>query len=201
MTEKYDAIVIGGGHNGLTAAAYLAKSGRQVLVLEQRHLLGGAAVTEEIFPGFKYSVYSYVVSLLRPEVIQELQLYKHGLHLLPLDSNFTPMENGNYLAAYPDDSNSIEEIRRHSRRDADVYAEFNNMLYELAYAVKPILEAVPPDPGNPGISGLRTIRHLGKHMQSLGKKKFHSLTKIMTMSAYDFINEWNSLRVAPSLYG
>jgi len=190
MTEKYDAIVIGGGHNGLTAAAYLAKAGRNVLVLEQRHLLGGAAVTEELFPGFKYSVYSYVVSLLRPEVIQELQLHKHGLHLLPLDSNFTPMENGNYLAAYPDDASSLDEIRRHSRRDADIYAEFNNMLYELAYAVKPILETVPPDPGSPGIGGLLTIRDLGRHMQSIGKKRFHWLTKIMTMSAYDFIREW-----------
>ena len=190
MTEKYDAIVIGGGHNGLTAAAYLAKSGRKVLVLEQRHLLGGAAVTEELFPGFKYSVYSYVVSLLRPEVIQELQLYKHGLHLLPLDSNFSPMENGNYLAAYPDDASSLEEIRRHSRRDADVYAEFNNMMYELAYAVKPILAMVPPDPGNPGIRGLLSLRELGMHMQSLGKRKFHRLTKIMTMSAYDFLHEW-----------
>ena len=190
MTEKYDAIVIGGGHNGLTAAAYLAKAGRNVLVLEQRHLLGGAAVTEELFPGFKYSVYSYVVSLLRPEVIQELQLHKHGLHLLPLDSNFTPMENGNYLAAYPDDASSLEEIRRHSRRDADVFPEFNNMLYELAYAVKPILETVPPDPGSPGIGGLLTIRDLGRHMQSIGKKRFHWLTKIMTMSAYDFIREW-----------
>ncbi len=190
MREDYDAIVIGGGHNGLTAAAYLARAGRNVLVLERRHLVGGAAVTEELFPGFKYSVYSYVVSLLRPEVIQELQLYKHGLHLLPLDSNFTPMENGNYLAAYPDDASSLEEIRQHSRRDADVYAEFNNMLYELAYAVKPILETVPPDPGNPGIGGLRTIRDLGLHMQSLGKKRFHWLTKIMTMSAYDFLREW-----------
>ncbi|MCH8327446.1 MAG: NAD(P)/FAD-dependent oxidoreductase [Candidatus Marinimicrobia bacterium] len=190
MTEKYDAIVIGGGHNGLTAAAYLAKAGRNVLVLEQRHLLGGAAVTEELFPGFKYSVYSYVVSLLRPEVIQELQLHKHGLHLLPLDSNFTPMENGNYLAAYPDDASSLDEIRRHSRRDADVFPEFNNMLYELAYAVKPILETVPPDPGSPGIGGLRTMRDLGKHMQSIGKKRFQWLTKIMTMSAYDFIREW-----------
>ena len=190
MTEKYDAIVIGGGHNGLTAAAYLAKSGRKVLVLEQRHLVGGAAVTEELFPGFKYSVYSYVVSLLRPEVIQELQLYKHGLHLLPLDSNFSPMEDGNYLAAYPDDSTSIEEIRRHSRRDADIYTEFNNMMYELAYSVKPILSMVPPDPSNPSIRGLRTLRDLGKHMQSLGKKKFHRLTKIMTMSAYDFLSEW-----------
>ena len=190
MTEKYDAIVIGGGHNGLTTAAYLAKSGRNVLVLEQRYVLGGAAATEEIFPGFQYSVYSYVVSLLRPEVIRELQLYKHGLHLLPLDSNFIPMENGDYLAAYPDDSGSIDEIRRHSRRDSDLYAEFNNMMYDLAYAVKPILDTVPPDLVNPGVRGLRTLRDLNEHMQSLSKKKFYWLTKIMTMSAYDFLHEW-----------
>lgn len=190
MKKEYDAIIIGGGHNGLTAAAYLAKSGRRVLVLERRHLLGGAAVTEEIFPGFKYSVCSYVVSLLRPEVIQELQLHKHGLHLMPLNSGFTPMEDGNYLATFPDEASNIEEIRRHSRRDADTFVEFHNMMYELAYAVKPILAMVPPDPSNPGIDGLRTLRNLGKHMQSLGKKKFYWLTKIMTMSAYDFLHEW-----------
>jgi phytoene dehydrogenase-like protein len=190
MTDNYDAIVIGGGHNGLTTAAYLAKAGRKVLVLEQRHVLGGAAATEEIFPGFQYSVYSYVVSLLRPEVIRELELYKHGLHLLPLDGNFIPMEDGNYLAAYPDDANSLEQIRRHSRRDADVYHEFNNMMYDLAFAVKPILGTVPPDLANPGVRGLRTLNDLYKHVQSLGKKKFYWLTKIMTMSAYDFLAEW-----------
>ena len=190
MRENYDAIIIGGGHNGLTAAAYLARAGRKVLVLEQRYLLGGAAVTEEIFPGFKYTVYSYVVSLLRPEVIQELQLYKHGLHLFPLDSSFTPMENGNCLASYPDDASNLEEIRKHSQRDADVYTEFGNVMYDLSYAVKPILEMVPPDPADPGIDGLRTFRDLGKHLQSLGKKRFHWLTKIMTMSAYDFLCEW-----------
>ncbi|HET9702952.1 MAG TPA: FAD-dependent oxidoreductase, partial [Vicinamibacterales bacterium] len=81
---RYDAIVIGGGHNGLTCAAYLARAGRQVLVLERRHVLGGAAVTEEVFPGFKYSVCSYAVSLLRPEIIRELGLARHGLTLLPL---------------------------------------------------------------------------------------------------------------------
>ena len=94
---QYDAIVIGGGHNGLTCAAYLARAGRKVLVLERRHVLGGAAVTEEVFPGFKFSVCSYVVSLLRPEIIRELDLPRHGLEILPLDGTFTPMPNGDYL--------------------------------------------------------------------------------------------------------
>ncbi len=190
MTVEYDAIIIGGGHNGLTAAAYLAKAGRKVLVLERRYLLGGAAVTEEIYPGFKYTVYSYVVSLLRPEVIQELQLYKHGLHLIPTEGAFIAMEDGNYFASYADEASSLEEIRRHSGRDADMVEEFNNVMYALAYAVKPILSMIPPNLASPGLDGLRTMRHLGQHMQSLGKENFHWLTKIMTMSAYDFVSEW-----------
>jgi phytoene dehydrogenase-like protein len=190
MTIEYDAIIIGGGHNGLTAAAYLAKAGRKILVLERRHLLGGAAVTEEIFPGFKYTVYSYVVSLLRPEVIQELQLYKHGLHLIPTDGSFVPMEDGNYFAAYSDEASSLEEIRRHSTRDADKVKEFNNVMYAMAYAVKPILGMIPPDLASPGLDGLRTLRDFGMHMRSLGKDNFHWLTKIMTISPYDFVSEW-----------
>src|SRR5260221_5400081 len=91
---KYDAIVIGGGHNGLIAAAYLARAGMETLVLERRHVLGGAAVTEEIFPGFRFSVFSYVVSLLRPEIIRELDLPRHGLDILPLDGTFTPLHKG-----------------------------------------------------------------------------------------------------------
>ena len=188
--KTYDAIIIGGGHNGLTTAAYLAKAGKKVLVLEKRYLLGGAAVTEEINPGFKYTVCSYVVSLLRPEIIQELQLHKHGLHLLPLDSSFAPMENGDYLALYPDESRTHEEIRRHSKRDADKFAEFGNLMYEIAFAVKPILGMVPPDLTNPGISGLKTLARFGKQFQSLGRDKFHWITKVMTMSVVDFLEEW-----------
>ena len=189
-TDVYDAIIIGGGHNGPTAAAYLAKSGRKVLVLEKRYLLGGAAVSEEIFPGFKYTVCSYVISLLRPEVIQELALHKHGLHLMPSGGSFIPMEDGNYLASYVDEARSIDEIRRHSRRDADQYHEFGNMMYEIAYAVRPILGMMAPNLTSPGMSGLRSLGQLGAHLKSLGKEKFHWLTKIMTMSAYDFVDEW-----------
>src|SRR5437667_11237238 len=91
MKAPYDAVVIGGGHNGLIAAAYLARAGRKVLVLERRPVLGGAAVTEEVFPGFKFSVCSYVVSLLRPEIIRDLDLPRHALEILPLDGTFTPL--------------------------------------------------------------------------------------------------------------
>ena len=90
MAKRYDAVVIGGGHNGLVNACYLAKAGLKVLVLERRHLLGGATLTEEIVPGFRFSVFSYVVSLLRPEIIRELELPKHGLEILPLDGTITP---------------------------------------------------------------------------------------------------------------
>src|SRR3954464_9211845 len=92
--KRYDAIIVGGGHNGLTCAAYLARAGRKVLVLERRERVGGAAVTEEVFPGFRFSVFSYVVSLLRPEIIRELELPNHGPDIRPLDGTFTPVYEG-----------------------------------------------------------------------------------------------------------
>src|SRR5256886_7109793 len=116
-STKYDVIVIGGGHNGLVNAAYLARAGKRVLVLERRGVLGGAAVTEEVFPGFKYSVCSYVVSLLRPQIIRELDLAAHGLQILPLECSFAPAVDGPGLVRWPDAKKTYDEIARYSARD------------------------------------------------------------------------------------
>ncbi|MCP4415753.1 MAG: NAD(P)/FAD-dependent oxidoreductase, partial [Chloroflexi bacterium] len=118
MAKKYDAIVIGGGHNGLVSAAYLAKAGKKVLVLERRHLVGGATVTEEIFPGFKFSVFSYVVSLFRPDIIRDLKLPQHGLTILPLESTLTPLQDGRFLYRDADHYNTMRSIAQFSERDA-----------------------------------------------------------------------------------
>src|SRR5512142_2581679 len=127
MSNTYDVIVIGGGHNGLVAAAYLVKAGKKVVVLERRHIVGGAAVTEEIFPGYKFTEFSYLVSLLRPEFTRAPELPKHGLTLLPLPSTFTPMDGGrrgDYLASWDDHDLTRQELYRHSPKDAEAYDEY-----------------------------------------------------------------------------
>src|SRR5204862_2173037 len=138
MAGGYDAVVVGGGHNGLTAAAYLARAGLRTLVLERRHVLGGAAVTEEVFPGFRFSVASYVVSLLRPEIVRELELPKHGLEILPLDGTFTPLD-ADYLWRGNDPGRTLPELRRWSRSDAEAYEEYGLLMAEMARFIKPIL--------------------------------------------------------------
>jgi len=190
MTNNYDSVVIGGGHNGLTAAAYLAKAGRKVLVLEQRHILGGAAASDEIYPGFKYTLYSYVVSLLSPGVIADLNLHKHGLKLIPLKGSFTPMENGDCLQLPGGDAALYEEISRFSKKDAEAYFKFGDFMTDLARSMKPFLEVVPPDLVRPGWDGVRTLGFLGRQLKGMGREKFQWVHKIMTMSAYDFLSEW-----------
>ena len=162
MPSTYDAIVIGAGHNGLTAAAYLAKAGRRVLVLERRHLVGGAAVSEQIIPGFTFSVCSYVVSLLRPEIIRELNLPAHGLEILPLDGTFTPMPDGNSLWRTNDHAQTYREIARHSRLDAEAYDEYGQAMLEMGRFAKPILAMTPPDPFSRRLEDVRTLGKIGR---------------------------------------
>ena len=188
--KRYDAVIIGGGHNGLVNAAYLARAGKRVLVLERRHVLGGSTVTEEVYPGFKFSVLSYVVSLLRPEIIRELELPRHGLEILPLESTLTPLPNGDYLVRWADHDQTRRELYRHSPKDADTYDEFGKLMYQLAFAVKPILGIVPPDPTSLSPKHVLSLAKLGKHIHGLGAEQFYALCKLMTMSAADFLDEW-----------
>ena len=187
--KNYDAIVIGGGHNGLTAAAYLGRAGKKVLVLERRHVLGGAAVTEEVFPGFKFSVCSYVVSLMKANVIRELMLPKFGLEILPLESTFTPLEN-DYLIRTADSDQTYREIARHSLRDAESYTRFGPLMGQIGMAVRPILETIAPNAIRPSLSDLFNSKRLFDHIKTLTSQQFEYLTKLMTMSSADFLDEW-----------
>ncbi len=190
MSSSYDVIVIGGGHNGLVNAAYLARAGKKVLVLERRHVLGGAAVTEEIFPGFKFSVCSYVVSLLRPEIIRDLDLPRHGLEILPLDGTFTPMPGGDYLWRVNDHAKTRREIARHSRVDAEAYEEFGKAMVAMCRFVKPILAMTPPDPTTLDPRDLKRLIVLGRRFRALASDEKYNLVQLMTMSAADFLDQW-----------
>jgi phytoene dehydrogenase-like protein len=190
MNQKYDVIVIGGGHNGLVNAAYLARAGKRVLVLERRHVLGGACVTEEVFPGFKFSVCSYVVSLLRPEIIRELDLPRHGLEILPLDGTFTPMPSGDYLWRVNDHAKTRREIARHSRLDAEAYDEYGKAMIEMAHFVKPIMNMTPPDPASLNVKGLLELLGMGRRFQELSADDKYNQVQLMTMSAVDFLDQW-----------
>jgi phytoene dehydrogenase-like protein len=198
LAQSYDAVVIGGGHNGLVSAAYLARAGMKTLVLEQRHVLGGAAVTEEIFPGFRFSVFSYVVSLLRPEIIRDLHLPRHGLDILPLDGTFTPLRpgegpksgGGDYLWRVNDHGRTIRELRRWSASDAEAYEEYGQLMVEMARFIKPILAITPPDLTSLDPRPMMPLAGLARRFQQLPQRQQAVFVQLMTMSASEFLDQW-----------
>jgi phytoene dehydrogenase-like protein len=196
VPQRYDAVIIGGGHNGLISAAYLARAGLKTVVLERRHVLGGAAVTEEIVPGFRFSVASYVVSLLRPEIIRDLELPKHGLDILPLDGTFTPLRSGegpkggDYLWRVNDHGRTVRELRRWSTSDAEAYEEYGQLMVEMARFIKPILGIVPPDPTDNDPRPMLPLAGLARRFAQLPERQQAVFVQLMTMSAKDFLDQW-----------
>jgi phytoene dehydrogenase-like protein len=187
---RYNAIIIGGGHNGLTASAYLARAGRKVLVLERRPLVGGAAVTEEVFPGFRFSVCSYVVSLLRPEIIRELNLPRHGLEILALDGTFTPVTDGSCLWRVNDHEQSRREIARHSKLDSEAYDTYGTVMTEMGRFVGPLLDMTPPDPMTRDPRELIKFAGIARRFRALSAANRRTQIQLMTMSAADFLDQW-----------
>ena len=189
-SRQYDAVIVGGGHNGLVAAAYLAKSGLSVCVLERRYVVGGACVTEELSPGFKVSTAAYVNSLFRPEIIRELRLRDFGLELLERNpSSFTPFPDGRYLFLGPDQAMNRGEISKFSDRDASRFSEYEAMLNRMADFVEPTLLRTPPDPLSSNPRDLLSLARLAKGFRGLGGDGY-GLIEMLSMSAWELLDRW-----------
>ena len=189
--SRYDAIIVGGGHNGLVTAAYLAKAGKRVLVLERRYQPGGACVTEELWPGYRVSVASYLSSLLSPKVTADLELEKYGYKVDAKDpAFFSPFPDNRYLFMWQDRNKTLAEIAKFSRHDAEVYPAYEEHLERLSIVVESLLHVTPPVFPPKGVFDLpEYLKLLGK-MRGLSAKEIVGLVKIFTQSAAEFLDEW-----------
>ncbi|QIK67200.1 NAD(P)/FAD-dependent oxidoreductase [Nocardioides sp. HDW12B] len=188
--STYDAIVVGGGHNGLVNGAYLAKAGLRTLILERRHLVGGAAITEEPVPGFHFTTFSYALSLLRPEIIQELDLVRHGFMPLMMPSGFHPTGDGGHLLLGEDHAQNVQEIRRHSRHDADAYDRFHHDLDLVRRAVRPLFDNPPPNVFGSDPEDQADVRWLLNHLGNVDKNTMHDVARLLTGSAADWLDDY-----------
>ena len=187
---KYDAIVVGGGHNGLVTACYLARAKWRVLVLERRYVVGGACVTEEVFPGFKISTAAYVNSLFRPEIIRDLRLQDYGFEAIERNpASFSPFLDGRYLMLGRGIVADAEEISKFSARDAESFPKYEAMLERVASVVEPTLVQIPPNIMRPSLGELLEAGKMGRALQHLGPAMGEAI-EVLTGAARPILDRW-----------
>src|SRR5262252_7182413 len=187
---KYDAIIVGAGHNGLVTAAYHARAGRKVLVLERRDMVGGCAVTEEIWPGYRVSTGAYLTSLLQERIIHELELEKYGYHVDAKDpAFFSAFPDASHFCMWQDRAKTLAEIAKFSKRDAETYPAYEEQLERLAVVVEDLLLTTPPHFPPSAMDLVDYLRLAGK-LRGLGAKDIVALIKVFTQSAADFLDAW-----------
>ncbi|MEM7303556.1 MAG: NAD(P)/FAD-dependent oxidoreductase [Pseudomonadota bacterium] len=187
--SRYDAIIIGGGHNGLTCGAYLARAGLKTLVLERRGIVGGAAVTEEFHPGFRASTFSYIMGHVHPKVISELELERHGLQHLGIGEVLHPLEGDDSIVFSTKLATTQAEIARFSKKDAETYPKFFDDITKTIAVLRQLLLETPVDPGKRSARALLDVARMGWRYRGMGEEFYH-ITDAMTQSAYDFVSRW-----------
>jgi phytoene dehydrogenase-like protein len=189
--NRFDVVIVGGGHNGLVTAAYLARAGRRVLVLERRELVGGCSVTEEIWPGYRVSTAAYLSSLLQDRIVRELELERFGYLVDPKDpAFFSVFPDGRHFFMWQDDRKTLDEIAKFSKRDAETYPVFEQYLEKLAIVVESLLLTSPPEFPPHGVLDFVDYLKLAGRMRKLSRSEIVGLVKIFTQSAADFLDEW-----------
>ncbi|MBG1230767.1 phytoene desaturase family protein [Aestuariivirga litoralis] len=188
--SQYDAIIAGGGHNGLVAACYLARAGLKTLVIEKNDWVGGAAVSRSLHPGFTYSNCSYVSSLFRPEIMRDLELSKHGLQILPYEGGAVLKRDGGYLGMFRDHDANRREFARHSPRDAEAYDRYSRDILRHCRFIRPLLMRTPPDPASLKPRDLQELLFIGKKFMGLTEHERNEMVRFWTMSISDFLDEY-----------